>query len=108
LIDRVASFTSDAPEKKRGGAARPQAFEIVNPPSGATYLIDPTLRREFQTLALRVVVERPGRIEWQIDGAHIGSASSDSPLMWPLVPGKHRITAHDARGRVAETMITVK
>ena len=30
-------------------------LEIVNPPAGATYLIDPTLRREFQTLPLRVV-----------------------------------------------------
>lgn len=107
-IDPVASFTSDALEKRRGAAARRQALEIVNPPSGATYLIDPTLRREFQTLALRVVAESPGRIEWQIDGTRIGSASSDSPLMWPLAPGKHRITAHDGQGRVAETMITVK
>lgn len=107
-IDRVASFTPDAPEGRRSGAARRRALEIVNPPSGATYLIDPTLRREFQTLALRVVADRAGRIEWQIDGTRIGSASSDSPLMWPLVIGQHRITAHDAQGRVAETRITVK
>ena len=30
-------------------------LRIANPPDGATYLIDPTLRREFQTLALGAV-----------------------------------------------------
>ena len=67
-----------------------------------------SLRREFQTLALRVVAPVPGRIEWRINGESIGSVPSDDPLTWPLRPGKHRITAQDARGRVAETSITVR
>jgi len=83
-------------------------LEIVNPPSGATYLIDPTLRREFQTLPLRVVAVSPGTIEWQVAGRVVGSSSSETALMWPLTPGVHKITARDERGRVAESSVVVK
>jgi len=84
------------------------ALRISNPPAGAIYLIDPTLRREFQTLALKVVTEDEGRIDWIIDDVLAGWAPSDSPLMWPLSPGRHRIVAKDMRGRVAETSIVVR
>ena len=84
------------------------ALAIVSPPSGATYLIDPTLRREFQTLPLRVVAATPGTIEWQVAGRVVGTSSSEAPLMWPLTPGVHRITARDERGRVAEGSVVVK
>jgi penicillin-binding protein 1C len=88
--------------------ARRVALEITNPPSGATYLIDPTLRREFQTLPLRVVASRPGRIVWSVDGQPAGESSSDAALMWPLTPGAHYITARDEQGRSAETTVIVK
>ena len=81
---------------------------ISNPPAGAVYFIDPTLRREFQSLPLRVVSARPGAIEWHVDGRSIGSASSESPLMWPLVPGAHEITARDGTGNVAGSRVVVK
>ena len=84
------------------------ALEITNPPPGAVYLIDPTLRREFQTLPLRVVASRPGRIEWRVNGDAVGASTSDGALMWPLTPGSHRITARDEQGRSAETAIVVK
>ena len=83
-------------------------LEIVNPPAGATYLIDPTLRREFQTLPLRVVAATPGTIEWQVAGRVVGSTSSEAALMWPLTPGVHKITARDERGRMAESSVVVK
>jgi penicillin-binding protein 1C len=97
-----AAAATPAPAVARG------PLEIVNPPSGATYLIDPTLRREFQTLPLRVVATTPGTIEWQVAGRVIGTASSEAALMWPLSPGVHRITARDGRGRVAESSVVVK
>ncbi len=81
---------------------------ISNPPAGAVYFIDPTLRRQFQSLPLRVVSARPGAIEWHVDGRSIGSASSESPLMWPLVPGAHEITARDGTGNVAGSRVVVK
>ena len=68
-------------------------------------MIDPTLRREFQTLSLKAVAGS-GLIEWKVDGRALGKASD--PVEWTLVPGVHRITARDARGRTAEVIITVR
>ena len=82
--------------------------EIVSPPSGATYMIDPTLRREFQTLPLRALTSAPGAIEWQVAGRTLGTSSSEAALDWPLTPGTHRIIAKDERGRIAESVVVVK
>ncbi|HSC25960.1 MAG TPA: penicillin-binding transpeptidase domain-containing protein, partial [Vicinamibacterales bacterium] len=95
------------PSSRRTEAAQPPIV-ITNPPAGATYLIDPTLRREFQTLALRAVARDTSRIEWLVDDRPAGTSSSDAAFMWPLVPGFHRITARDQRGRAAETTIVVR
>jgi len=85
------------------------ALVIAHPPSDATYLIDPTLRREYQTLKLRAAVEgKPRRIEWSIDGDPVGVASSDDALQWRLRPGEHSIRARDAHGSIAETRINVR
>ena len=81
---------------------------IVSPPADATYLVDPTLRREFQTLPLRVVANSSGPIEWSVSGQRIGSANADASLDWPLAPGRHLIVARDQQGRTAETTITVR
>jgi penicillin-binding protein 1C len=82
-------------------------FRIANPPSGATYLIDPTLRPEFQTLPLRVVSASPTRVEWSINGSPAGISSSESALEWTLKPGRHHIVARDRRRNVAESIVTV-
>jgi hypothetical protein len=81
---------------------------IVSPADGATYSIDPTLRREFQTIALRAVGAAHGRIEWRVDGRTLGAAGASAVLDWPLAPGTHEISAHDARGRVASAVVTVR
>jgi len=89
-------------------SSRPPALAIVNPPDGATYLIDPTLRREFQTLAFRAAADRTSRIVWSVNGREAGTAEPDSAFMWPLAPGSHRIAARDERGRTAEATIVVR
>ena len=104
----VAVASSRSRPAPGASAAARAALEIVNPPTGATYFIDPTLRREFQTLALRVVTSAPGTIEWTIDDRPLGTSSSDAALEWPLAPGRHRISARDHRGRVAEASVVVK
>jgi penicillin-binding protein 1C len=81
---------------------------IVSPPEGATYLIDPTLRREFQTLPLRATAAGRGSIEWRINGKPVGRSTIDEPLMWPLLPGEHVVSARDERGRTTEAAIRVK
>jgi penicillin-binding protein 1C len=93
-----------AHQEDRSGAP----LAIVSPPDGATYLIDPTLRREFQTLSLKAVAATGGPIEWSVAGRVVGSADADAGVDWPLVPGQHRIVARDQRGRTAETIITVR
>jgi penicillin-binding protein 1C len=84
------------------------ALAIASPPADATYLIDPTLRREFQTLKLRAVAAAPGPIEWSVAGRIVGSADADQAIEWPLAPGRHRIVARDGQGRTAETTIIVR
>lgn len=85
-----------------------EALEIVNPTAEAIYLIDPTLRAEFQTLPLRASGVRGGEVAWSIDGIEAGRSSSDEPFHWPLALGSHTITARDARGRTAEVSILVR
>jgi penicillin-binding protein 1C len=81
---------------------------IESPADGSTYLIDPTLRREFQALSLRAVSAADGPIEWFIDGVSAGTSASRSSLDWPLTPGKHRITARDRNGRTVHSTIDVR
>lgn len=85
-----------------------EPLRIVSPANGSTFLIDPTLRREFQTLPLRAVAAAAGTLEWTVNGQLVGSADADSKVNWALVPGRHRITARDGSGRVAEAFVTVR
>jgi penicillin-binding protein 1C len=85
------------------------SLAIANPPAGAVYLIDPTLRSQYQALPLRAAADaRAGMIEWAIDGSRLGASHADEPLQWPLAPGAHRISARDELGRVAAVDIVVK
>jgi penicillin-binding protein 1C len=92
----------------KAAESRLASLEITSPPSGATYLIDPTLRREFQTLPLRAAIDGLAEITWSIDGRVVGRAPSDSQLEWPIVPGIHRIVARDSRGNSSLALITVR
>ena len=83
-------------------------FLIVSPADGSTYLIDPTLRREFQTLPLRTTAAAPGRVVWTIDGRPLGATEAGAALDWPLTPGRHTLQARDSRGRTATAKIVVR
>ena len=97
-------------EACEGVRARVRAVQlsIVSPAAGATYLIDPTLRTEFQTLSLRAVSATRGRIEWRVNGRAVGAADSDRKVDWPLSPGRHEIVARDEAGRTAAAHIVVR
>lgn len=91
-------------ESRREGPLR-----IQNPPAGAVYLRDPTLRAAYQTLPLRAVAAGGRRpLRWQIDGRTVGRRASDEPLHWPLASGKHTVRVTDDRGFTDETAILVK
>ncbi len=106
---RLAVRRADARNgDERRPATRVAALQIVSPADGSTYLIDPTLRREFQTLSLRAVAAERGRIEWSVNGEEIEAADADAKVDWPLRPGKHRIIARDETGRTAEARVVVR
>lgn len=86
----------------------PSRFAIANPPDGATYSVDPTLRREFQALPLRAVTAHPTSVTWLVDGSEVGTSSSEKPFDWPLAVGTHEIEARDADGRRARTSVVVR
>ena len=102
----LASVFGASPSRPLRSA--PARFAIVSPPDGATYLIDPTLRRQFQTLPLRAVAAGATRIEWKVGGRVVGAQSAEAVVEWPLAPGVHRIEAIDDRGRTATAVVTVR
>jgi penicillin-binding protein 1C len=83
-------------------------LRIVSPPDGAAYLIDPTLRRSFQTLPLRATGSGRAVIEWRVDGQTVNRGDVSSTVDWPLVPGRHLITVRDVEGHQAEASVVVK
>jgi penicillin-binding protein 1C len=103
---RAATTTPRAASTVRATADRP--LQIANPPDGAIYSVDPTLRREFQSLPLRVVAGHPTSVTWLVDGSEIGTGSSEKPFDWPLAVGTHEIEARDVDGRRARTSVVVK
>lgn len=102
---------SSASVQVAGGAApagrKTTTLAIVSPPSGATYLIDPTLRPDYQSLPLKAQ-GAVGRIEWSLNGQSLGATLGDTPMAWPMVRGTHTISARDANGRLAQSQIVVK
>jgi membrane carboxypeptidase/penicillin-binding protein PbpC len=95
-------------QAQKAARAAPGTLEIANPPAGSTYMIDPTLRPEFQTLALRATAGSPGDVEWRVNGQSVGTSSSESAVHWPLKVGVHRIAVRDTAGRTAQTTIIVR
>ena len=72
------------------------------------YLLDSTLRPEFQALSLRSRGGAPGRREWSVDGTSIGSATGNDALRWPLARGTHEVEVRDDSGHAAVTHFVVR
>jgi penicillin-binding protein 1C len=102
---REPPITKDGTKPRSGQGG---TLQIANPPAGAIYSVDPTLRREFQALPLRVVTSRPTTVTWLVNGTRLGTASSEQSLAWPLAVGAHQIEVRDATGRSATTSVIVK
>lgn len=95
------------PEVARPRQSGTGAFAVSSPTTGATYLIDPTLKPEFQSLPLRAR-GAIGRVEWSVNGAPVGASLGDTALAWPLTRGTHIVAARDSNGRTATSRIIVK
>ena len=110
---RRASLATDATRApvrvERRAASSERRLSIASPADGTLYLIDPTLRTDFQRLSLRATAGREAEyIDWSVNGRSIGRSAPEKALSWSLVAGEHLITARDARGHLAETRIRVR
>ncbi len=83
-----------------------RGVRITHPPSGSTYLIDPTLRRNFQTLSLRARLDgTTGPVQWSINGKPIGRTAPGRALSWPLTAGTHTIVASSGSSSDRATIV---
>lgn len=97
------------PATSAAKATAPAApLAIVAPLAGAVYLLDPTLRSEFQTLALRAHSASVAPLKWFVDDAPVGAVSASETLRWPLARGEHDVTVRDNAGHSASTRIVVR
>jgi penicillin-binding protein 1C len=80
---------------------------IARPLGGAVFLLDPSLRPEFQALTFSAR-GGDGPLEWFVNGASIAIVDRERGVRWPLVRGRHRIRVRDQRGETAETTIVVR
>jgi penicillin-binding protein 1C len=96
------------PVATRGSDHAPGRLRIVNPPDGAVYLRDPTLRAAFQSVPLRAVGPASGTLSWAVNGDPVGTARPGAALDWPLRSGAHTIVVTDATGRQDRTTIVVR
>jgi penicillin-binding protein 1C len=95
----VGQAFQPAPRERRLESLRHTALQIANPADGTTYLIDPTLRAEFQTLRLRAI--SPTRVTWFVDERKVEPD-------WQLARGTHTVTAMDESGKRESVRIFVK
>jgi penicillin-binding protein 1C len=107
------SIEADGRRRDASVAARSQqrpaaGLHVAHPAEGTVFLIDPTLRPEFQAVPLRAGGAGGGQVSWAIDGREVGSAGADGAVLWPLLRGSHVAVVRDARGRTATVSFVVK
>ena len=95
-------FAPTSPPRETAG------LSVTSPADGTVFLIDPTLRAEFQAVPLRASGAAGGRVSWSVNGREVGAARADAAVHWPLVRGEHHAIARDARGQTAEVTFVVK
>jgi membrane carboxypeptidase/penicillin-binding protein PbpC len=105
----VSAVPASAATVERGAGDRTPGLAIVAPVSGATYSVDPTLRAEFQTLALRATgAARDDTLEWLVDGRPVGVMSSGGTVRWPMTRGTHAISVRSQSGQSAAITVEVR
>lgn len=101
----ASAASPDAPPRATTTATT--VLSIVRPVTGAVFMIDPTLRPEFQMLSLSAQ-GGDGRLFWFVDEEPIATAESDRVVRWPLARGRHEIKVRDTNGQTARTRIEVR
>jgi penicillin-binding protein 1C len=103
--------TADAPSlpSRRTGPA--STLRILFPRDGDVFQLDPVLRREFQSLTLRVAVPETADVRsvtWWVNGRELGQTTAPYVLTWELVPGSYDLRATARAGRLTLQSRTVR
>jgi penicillin-binding protein 1C len=94
-------------DAKPVGSSNRSRLTITRPLAGALFLLDASLRSEFQALSFSAR-GGDGPLEWFVNGVSIAVVDTEQPVRWPLVRGRHRITVKDSGSETAETTIVVR
>jgi penicillin-binding protein 1C len=92
---------------KRESSHGDERLSILKPLGGAVFLIDPTLRPEFQTLSLAARGGR-GRLTWYVDRELVGTSGDSDAVRWPIRRGRHDIVVRDDTGATATAFFDVR
>ena len=104
---RATSVRGDA-RRTAGDPRAATGLHVARPAEGTVFLIDPTLRAEFQAVPFRVGGAGGGEVTWTVDGRELGSTPADESMLWPLQRGSHVAVVRNADGRTAAVSFTVK
>lgn len=66
---------------------------VASPLADASYL----MHEEDAKLVFRA--EGTGEFFWFVDGKYAGRGTADRPCLWPMTPGRHRLSVTDSLGR---------
>jgi penicillin-binding protein 1C len=79
-------------------SATRQVARIVEPADGARFLVDAALPEAQEVVFAATPAANDRRVSFVLDGRAIGVVEAPFELPWRLVPGRHRLEAHDAIG----------
>jgi penicillin-binding protein 1C len=88
-------------EDAGGEAVAAPGYRIVYPTDGTVVACDPDIPSGEQRLFFEAQ-PREESLGWQLDGQRLGSAGA--LVLWPPVPGKHKLSLVDSLGRILQTV----
>ncbi len=91
------SHNPDMPEPSAGDFDYSSGFKISFPFDGDIFKLDPILRRNYQTIQLKVSIPEHfsiDKVEWWVNEEKVGTVSSPFSLAWKIRPGSYTIKAH--------------
>jgi penicillin-binding protein 1C len=79
----------------------PPAQQILYPPAGTVFALDPDIPRDLQKIFFILQTSRPG-VTWVLDGRPLPSLGKATP--WSPQAGKHHLALKDDEGRVIDSV----
>ncbi len=84
------------------------SISITEPGEGLRFIINPAQDREFQTIALKAVIDPPvDQVVWYVDGRPWQVASHPYTIRWPLAEGNHTFQVKVAHSPLESQVIHI-